>query len=109
MSWAHQTPPVSGWLADPNHASRYGTSVRMAAGRDVFVEATKDSAVGMYDRSIALRTRDRVAELGDFAALSADRARALGAKYQLDFLVTEEEVPLPVAFRSGAIRVYRLH
>ena len=80
----------------------------MAAGRDVFVEATKDLAVGMYDRSIALRTRDRIRELGDFAALTDRAALALGAKYELDFLVAERDFSLPVAFRSGAIRVYRL-
>lgn len=106
--WAQQTSPGSGWLADPNHASLYGTSLRMAAGRDVFVEATKDLAVGMYDRSIALRTRDRIRELGDFAALTDRAALALGAKYELDFLVAERDFSLPVAFRSGAIRVYRL-
>jgi hypothetical protein len=109
MAWARDTPPGTGWLADPNHASLYGTSVRMAAARDVFVEATKDSAVGMYDRSIALRTRDRLAEIPDFPALSPEAARALGNKYGLDFLVTHEELALPLAFRSGALRVYQLH
>ena len=109
MTWARGTGADSGWLADPNHASLYGTSVRMAAARDVFVEGTKDTAVGMYDRSIALRTRDRLEEIGDFSTLSVDAARALGQKYRLDFLVTEQELALPLAARSGAIRVYRLH
>ena len=37
-AWAQATPKDSGWLADPMHAVRYGTSLRMAAARDVFVE-----------------------------------------------------------------------
>ncbi len=48
MAWARGSRPGSGWLADPGHAARYGTSVRVAAERDVFVEAIKDGAVGMY-------------------------------------------------------------
>jgi hypothetical protein len=108
MSWARGTDRGSGWLADPLHAARYGTSVRVAAGRDVFVEALKDSALGMYDRAVAMRTRDRLAELGDFPALTADRARALAGKHALDYLVTESKLELPVAFQSGPLHVYRL-
>jgi hypothetical protein len=107
-AWAQTTPKDSGWLADPAHASRYGTSLRMAGRRDVFVEAVKDGAIGMYDRSVALRTRQRLQEIGDFAALSAPRARELGAAYDLDYVITEADLPLPLAFQSGAIRVYRL-
>lgn len=106
--WAQSTSPDSGWLADPMHASIYGTSLRMAAERDVFVEAAKDSAIGMYDRRIALRTRDRLHAVGDFRALSSGRARQLASEHGLDYLVTEQSVPLPLAFRSGDIRVYHL-
>jgi hypothetical protein len=108
MRWARTTPIGSGWLAAPDHAVLYGTSVRVAAERDVFVEAIKDSAVGMYERSIALRTRDRVGELGDFPSLTAERARAIAAAYGLDYLITEDALDLPIAFSSGRIRVYRL-
>jgi hypothetical protein len=108
MTWARTTDPRSGWLADPMHAIRYGTSVRVAAQRDVLVEAVKDTAIGMYDRDVAMRTRDRIAAVGDFNALSAGRARALGATYHLDYLVTERAFDLPLAFESGRLRVYRL-
>ena len=108
MSWARGTDRGSGWLADPLHAARFGTSVRVAARRDVFVEALKDSALGMYDRGVAIRTRDRLAELRDFPALTADRARGLARKYALDYLVTEAVLDLPSAFRSGPLHVYRL-
>ncbi len=79
MAWARATPPGSGWLADPGHAARYGTSVRVAAERDVFVEAIKDGAVGMYDRAVAMRTRERVEALGEFTTLTPERARELRA------------------------------
>ena len=74
-AWAQTTPKNSGWLADPVHAARYGTSLRMAAARDVFVEGTKDSAVGMADRSIAIRTRDRLRG-GGVRSTPAERAPA---------------------------------
>lgn len=108
MAWARATDSATGWLADPLHAARYGTSVRVAGERDVFVEALKDSALGLYDRTVAMRTRDRLAALPDFNALSAARARELGAAYNLDFLVTGASLDLPVAFQSGSLRVYRI-
>jgi hypothetical protein len=108
MAWAAASPQTSGWLADPLHAARYGTSVRVAGRRDVFVEALKDAALGMYDRRIAIRTRDRLRDVGDFATLSGDRARALAAAHDLDFLVAARELPLPVAFESGDLKIYRL-
>jgi hypothetical protein len=107
-AWARDTPKDSGWLADPMHAARYGTSLRMAAARDVFVEGTKDAAIGMYDRAIAFRTHDRLRELGDFPALSLEQIRALAERYGLTYLVTEQPQSLPLAFEAGAIRVYRI-
>jgi hypothetical protein len=62
----------------------------------------------MYDREVAIRTRDRLEEVRDFDAMTAERARSLGARYRLDFLVTMQLVDLPVAFSSGPLRVYRL-
>ncbi len=108
MRWARQTDRSSGWLADPNHAVIYGTSLRVAGERDVLVEAVKDGAIGMYERRIALRVRERVEAAGDFNALTAPRARELAAAYHLDYLVTERSFDLPLAFRSGALSVYRL-
>ncbi len=109
MRWARSSSdPQSGWLAAPDHAVKYGTSVRVAAHRDVLVEPVKDEAVGMYERAIAMRTRARVAALGDFDSLTVDRAHSLAAQYGLDYLITEAELPLPVAFQSGALRIYRL-
>jgi len=108
MAWARTTPRDSGWLAHPGHAILYGTSLRVAAERDVFVEGIKDAAIGMYDRDVAMRTRDRLAELQDFDTLTPERARALAARYNLDYLVTTQSIDLPVAYSSGSLRVYRL-
>jgi hypothetical protein len=107
-AWAQSTPKNSEWLADPMHAAFYGTSLRMAAARDVFVEGTKDAAIGMYDRSIALRTQDRLRRLANFGNMSADEFRAVGRDFALEYLISESELPLPLAYQSGKIRVYRL-
>ena len=107
-AWAQTTPKDAGFLADPMHAAQYGTSLRMAAARDVFVEGTKDAAIGMYDRTVALRTRDRLRNLGDAGTLSVERVRALGQQYGLTYFVTEQPYPLPLALEAGAIRVYRI-
>lgn len=107
-AWAQSTRTDSAWLAHPMHAAHYGSSLRVAAERDVFVEALKDSAIGMYDRRIALRTRDRLRAIGDFDSLSAPHARQLARDHELDYLVTEHQVPLPLVFQSGNLRVYRL-
>jgi hypothetical protein len=106
--WAQATPKDTGWLADPVHAARYGTSLRMAAARDVYVEGTKDAAIGMYDRTIAFRTRDRLREVGDFPALSVEQIQALGHQYGLGYFISEQQYSLPLAFEAGAIRVYRI-
>ena len=108
MAWARQTDKGSGWLADPMHAVRYGTSVRVAGERDVLVEAVKDAAIGMYDRRIAVRTDERIRAVPDFDALTEEDARRLAARYDLDYMVTERPLDLPLAFTSGSLKVYRI-
>ena len=108
MAWARASPKGSGWLAHPAHAVRYGTSVRVAGHRDVFVEAIKDGALGMYDRDVALRTRDRVRLIDDFEMLTPERALALGREFNLDYVITEQRLDLPEAFSSGKLHVYAL-
>jgi hypothetical protein len=108
MAWARKTDKASGWLADPLHAVYYGTSVRVAGERDVFVEAVKDAALGMYDRDVAVRTDVRLRALPDFAGLTSQQAQTIGAQFGLDYLVTESTLQLPLAFESGQLHVYRL-
>jgi hypothetical protein len=108
MAFAKTTPKDSHWLAHPIHAALYGTSVRIAGERDVFVEGMKDIAIGMYDRKVAMRTAERLALLADFDSLDAAAVRRLAATYDLDYMVTESPMDLPLAFESGRLRVYLL-
>jgi hypothetical protein len=108
MRWARGTNHSSGWLADPIHAAKYGTSVRVAGERDVLVEAIKDSALALYDRGVALEVQRRLEAAGDFGALTPGRARALASRFELDYLVTDRQMDLPLAFRSGSLFVYGL-
>jgi hypothetical protein len=108
MAWARATPRESNWLAHPLHAVQYGSSVRVAGERDVFVEGIKDAAIGMYERDVAMRTRDRLTELEDYDRMTAERALRLAAKYDLNFMVSEQDLALPVAYSSGVLKIYRL-
>jgi hypothetical protein len=108
MAWARQTPKDTHWLADPGHAFRYGSSLRVAASRDVFVEGSKDGALAIYDRRVAARVLERTRALGDFSALTAARALELAARYDLDYLITEARLELPVFYRAGRLVIYRL-
>ncbi len=96
MAWARASRPGSGWLADPAHAEIYGTSVRVAAHRDVFVEAIKDGAVGMYDRAVALRTRERVEARRRLRGADG-RARAAAGSSGRSRLSRDRAEPRPAA------------
>ncbi|MGH9202591.1 MAG: hypothetical protein ACRD2A_15310, partial [Vicinamibacterales bacterium] len=108
MRWLSRQRHDAHVLADPGHAWKYGTSVRVSAQRDVFLEEVKDSAVAIYSRDVALRVIERTAAIGDFGAMTADRAKELAGRYDLDYFVTEADLPLPVAYRNGQFRVYEL-
>jgi hypothetical protein len=106
--WIASRPLGVNVLADPGHAWKYGTSVRVSAARDVFLEDVKDSAVAMYSRPIAMRVLERTQALGDFGALTGERARELAARYDLDYLVTPAALNLPLAYRNTQFSVYAL-
>jgi hypothetical protein len=108
LRWVASRPRDVHLLADPGHAWKYGTSVRVSAARDVLVEEVKDSALAIYSREAAVRFVDRVTAVGDFQALTADRARDLGRRYDLDYLVTEATLPLPAVYRNEQFRIYAL-
>ncbi len=108
MRWLTSTPADSHVLADPAHAWRHGTSVRVAGQRDLFLEEVKDPALAIYSRQVAQRVLDRVEDLGSFDALTAGNATSLARKYDLDYLVTDRALALPLAYRAGQFRVYRL-
>lgn len=108
MLWLAARPGDAHVLADPGHAWRYGTSVRVSAKRDVLLEEVKDSAIAIYSREVASRFVDRTAAVGDFSTLTADRALDLAQRYDLDYVVTEAELSLPLAYSNEQFRIYRL-
>jgi len=108
VEWARTQPVGTHLLADPGHAWRFGTPLRFS-GRDVFLEGVKDTAMSIYSRDSGARVIEREAALGDFATLDAAGARALAARYDLDYLVIDRDLALPEARRVGRFRIYSLH
>ena len=108
MRWLSRQPVTAHVLADPGHSWKYGTSVRVSATRDVFLEDVKDSAIAIYSRDVAQRVVERASALGDFTTLTPERARALATKYDLDYLVTEGRLDLPQAYENSQFRIYAL-
>jgi hypothetical protein len=109
-AWLRRQPGSWQVLADPGHAWKYGSSVRVGAERDTVLESVKDSALAMYDRSLALRVADRTAALGAFDRMTTREARALGTMYGADVLLVDVTRPfdLPVLYRNTAFVVYDL-
>jgi hypothetical protein len=108
MAWLRRQPSSVHVLADPGHAWKYGTSVRVAATRDVLLEEVKDSALAIYSRDVAVRVVDRTSAVGDFGTLTAHRALDLARQYDLDYLVTEIDLPLPMSYSNDRFRIYSL-
>jgi hypothetical protein len=108
MEWLRQQPVGTHVLADPGHGWKYGTSVRVSGERDVLLEEVKDSAIAIYSRDVAVRYLDRANAIGDFGQLTEHRAHELATQYELDYLVTEADLALPVAYRNQQFRVYSL-
>jgi hypothetical protein len=105
---AATTPRDAHFLVHPEHVYRYGSSFRVVAQRDVLVEVVKDRAMAMYSREAAVRLEERLQAAGDVAVLDEGRIAALAKQYDLDYLVTERELNLPMVRQEGALRLYRL-
>jgi hypothetical protein len=108
MDWLRVQSLGAHVLADPNHAFTYSTGVRIGAERDVLLEAGKDSAMALYARDVAVRVAERSAAIGDFGRMTPERARELAGRYDLDYLVTEADLALPLAYRNAQFRIYSL-
>jgi hypothetical protein len=102
------TPPDTHVLADPDHAWRFGSSLRVLAARDVFLENVKDEAMSMYDRRMAQRIAERRVALGHFEQRTAPELLALARRFDLDVVVSERELALPEVYRNTQFKVYRL-
>jgi hypothetical protein len=108
MDWTAGTLPGTNLLVDPGHAWRYGSSVRVAGQRDVYLEEIKDTGMAIFSKSVAQRVAERLEDLGDFTALTAVTARELARKYDLHYLITTHDIDLQIVHRSGSFRVYDL-
>jgi hypothetical protein len=107
--WAStHTTPDAHFLADPGHAWKYGVSFRVAADRDVFVEGVKDAAIATYSRDIAEEVLGRLRAVGDFATLTSEDAERLAREYDLDYLVIDRPLALPLVYGNDMFRVYAL-
>ena len=57
---------------------------------------------------MAARFVERSAAIGDFGALTADKATDLAQRYQLDYLITEADLPLPLYTGTRSFVIYAL-
>jgi hypothetical protein len=108
MKWLSRTPADTHVIADPGHAWKYGSSVRVAGERDVYLEEVKDLALALYSRDVAVEALRRIADVAEFNSLTAEQHRALAVRYDLDYLVIEHDVDLSVVYRNDQFRVYDL-
>jgi hypothetical protein len=108
MEWIAQTPTDTHVLADPGHAWKYGSSVRVAGERDVLVEEVKDAAVALYSRDVAMWVLGRLQDAQHFDALTPEQFHALASRYDLDYLVVDHDVALPLVYRNQQFRIYQL-
>lgn len=108
MNWISRTPPGAHVIADPGHAWKYGTSVRVAGERDVYLEEVKDLALALYSREVALEALKRIHDAQNFDSFTADEFRRLATRYDLDYLVADRDVDLPLAYRNEQFRIYEL-
>jgi hypothetical protein len=108
MHWIAGQPLNVHVVAAPDHAFKYGVSVRVAACRDVLLEDDKDSAVAMYSRPIAQRIVERRNALANFSSLTAASALELATRFGVDYLVTEAALPLREVYRNTQFRIYAL-
>ena len=105
---ADHTPTDAFVLADPGHAWKYGTAVRIGAVRDVYLEETKDVAMAMYSPASAARVLSRIGQVAGFDGLDEQALRGLAEREGLTVLVTGRRLSLPVLHVARTVTVYRL-
>jgi hypothetical protein len=110
MGWLRTRP--SSWyvLADPGHAYKYGSSVRVAALRDTLVEAGKDTALAMYDRRVATEVAERLQATADFDQLTLDGIGQLRKRFGVDVMIdhVDRSFPLRVLYQNPSFVIYDL-
>jgi hypothetical protein len=109
MTWLRNRPEPWHVLADPAHGWLYGSSVRVAALKDTWLELSKDSAMALYDRRAAMRTAERRAAIPEPWVTDA-AVQVLDGKYGLDVFVLDSAIALdrPVLYRNQDFVIYDL-
>jgi hypothetical protein len=109
MMWLRSRPEQWHVFADPAHGWLYGSSVRVAAFKDTWLELSKDSAMALYDRQAALRAAERRAAIPEPWVTDA-AVQVLDAKYGLDVFVLDSMFVLdrPVLYRNSDFVFYDL-
>ena len=108
MDWLRAQPLDVQVLADPGHAWRYGSSVRIAAGRDVFLEEVKDAAIGMYSRDVAMRVLTRTRAIDDFTAAHTEPRPRPRPRIRHRLSRHRSQARPARRLRNGKFRIYRL-
>lgn len=108
MQWLRTQPTDWLVLADPDHAWKYGTSVRVAASRDVVLESVKDNSISMYGRDVAMRVAERTTALRSLTRGSTADVRAIARGYGAAVFVTEsnQSLQLPKLYTNATFTVY---
>jgi hypothetical protein len=57
---------------------------------------------------VAVEALRRIADAHGFDSLTPEQLRTLAERYDLDYLVVERDVDLPIAYRNEQFRVYSL-
>ena len=96
------TPKDSSWLADP--AARRALRHQPADGGGARCLRRRHEGRGDWD----VRSRRRLPDQGSAEAgratsaeMSADQLRDVGRDFQLDYLISETEMPMPLVYQSG--------
>lgn len=95
-------------LADPEHAWKYGASLRLTAQRDVLLEAVKDTALALYSRDVAAHVDERMTATRNFASFDETAFLRLARRYDLDYLIVDRKLMLPAMYRNERFHVYDL-
>ena len=55
-----------------------------------------------------MRVLGRIQDASGFSSITADRALAMAKQYDLNYLVIDRDMNLPLAYRNAQFRVYTL-
>ena len=108
LNWLQQQPASWQVLADPNHAAKFGFSVRVGALRDTVLEQSKDASLSIYERDIALRVAERRQALSGFESFGDDQIRAAARRFGADVALVDraQQLSFPVLYQNQRFVVY---